>query len=175
VRHGVLRAGIAAVAVAAAMALAGCGGGDGGGEQATVSASGQPSSGVASTSAAHSSATTSAPAPTATATGTATGTAQPPGAAGGATQSVEGVWLAADGATKVQLVLGKGKAALTCTHLCGGGYTDKGTIAITLTCMDGDMERTTGHGVLAPDGNTLAVEWTNGPTDVFSRTGLPSD
>lgn len=173
-RHAVLRAGIAAVAAAAALALGGCGGG-GSDKQAVASTSGQPSSGAAPTSAADSSATTPTATPTAPAPGTATGTAQTAGAGGAATQTVEGVWLATDGATKVQLVLGKGKAALTSAHLCGGGYTGKGAIAITLTCMDGDMERTSGQAVLAPDGTTLTVRWAKGPTDVFSRTGLPSD
>lgn len=165
-RHGVLRAAVAVVAVAAALALGGCSGGGGGGKQA---------SGGASTPAADSSAATPASTPTASATGTATGSAPPPGSSGAGTQTVEGVWLAADDATKVQLVLGKGEAALTSTHLCGGGYTGKGPITITLTCMDGDTERTAGHGVLTPDGATLTVQWTDGPTDVFSRTGLPSD
>ncbi|WP_052397178.1 hypothetical protein [Streptomyces sp. NRRL F-5123] len=167
-----MRAGIAAAAVAAALALGGCGSG-GGKDDATATATGQPDSPSASPSASASvqPATSTAPAPTAS----PTNSAQTAGADGGATDTVEGVWLAAEGATKVQLVLGAGKAGLTSAHLCGGGYTGKEAIALTLTCMDGDTERTTGRGQLAADGKTLTVTWTNGPTDVFARTGLPSD
>jgi hypothetical protein len=97
-----------------------------------------------------------------------------PGASGDPTQGVEGVWIAAQGAAKVQLVLGKGEAGLTSTHLCGGTYTDRKDIVLTLTCMDGDKERISGQGVMAGDGKTLTVQWTGGVTDVFARTGLPS-
>ncbi|NUS11679.1 MAG: hypothetical protein HOY69_09810 [Streptomyces sp.] len=165
-----MRAGFAAVAVAVALALSGCGSG-GGTKKATASATGQPDSPSVSPSA--SDVTTASPAsPAQTASSTASAS---PAGTGDPTQTVEGVWLAAEGTTKVQLVLGQGKAGLTSTHLCGGTYTDRNGVAITLTCMDGDMERTRGHGVLAGDGKTLTVQWTNGPTDVFARTGLPSD
>jgi hypothetical protein len=153
------------VAVAAVLALSSCGSGDNDGKkQPTVSTSVSATGGQESPST-----TSAAPEPTATAT-----TPVDSAATGDATQTVEGVWLATQGTTKVQLVLGKGKAALTSTHLCGGGYTDQDGVAITLTCMDGDTERTTGRGVLAADGKTLTVQWTDGPTDVFARTGLPS-
>lgn len=154
------------MAVAAVLALSSCSGGDNDGKKqptasTTVSATGTQPSAPASTSAA------TQP------TDTPTTPVQSAGS-GDAAQTVEGVWLATQGTAKVQLVLGKGKAGLTSTHLCGGGYTGKDAIALTLTCMDGDTERTTGHGALAPDGKTLTVQWTGGPTDVFSRTGLPS-
>lgn len=156
------------VAVAAVLALSSCSSGDNDGKkQPTVSTS--ASAGATGGQATPSGTTSAAPQPTDTAT-------TPVESAGGgdATQTVEGVWLATQGTTKVQLVLGKGKAALTSTHLCGGGYSDQDGVAITLTCMDGDTERTTGRGVLAADGKTLTVQWTDGPTDVFARTGLPS-
>ncbi|MFI0937796.1 hypothetical protein [Streptomyces sp. NPDC021020] len=168
-----MRAGIAAAAVAAALALGGCGSSGGGKDDATATATGQPESPSVSPSA-HASAepaTTTAPAPTAS----PTDSAQTAGADGGATDTVEGVWLAAEGTAKVQLVLGAGKAGLTSAHLCGGTYTGKDAIALTLTCMDGDTERAAGQGQLAPDGTTLTVAWKDGPTDVFTRTGLPSD
>lgn len=153
------------MAVAAVLALSSCGSSDNDGkkqptESATASVTGQPVSPSASAS--------TALEPTASTTGPAES------AGNDATQTVEGVWLATQGTTKVQLVLGKGKAGLTSTHLCGGGYTGQDGIGITLTCMDGDTARTHGHGVLAPDGKTLTVQWTDGLTDVFSRTGLPS-
>lgn len=156
------------MAAVAALALGGCGS-SGGKDEATATASGEPDppSGSPSANASAEPATTTAPAPTASATDSA-GTA-------GATDTVEGVWLAAEGATKVQLVLGAGKAGLTSTHLCGGGYTGKDAITLTLTCMDGDTERTKGRGTLAADGTTLTVTWSGGPVDVFARTGLPSD
>ncbi|WP_069463779.1 hypothetical protein [Actinacidiphila rubida] len=83
--------------------------------------------------------------------------------------------MATQGGTKVQLVLGKGTAGLTSTSLCGGSYTGEDAIALTLTCMDGNKQRTSGHGTLAADGKTLTVQWTGGLTDSFTRTGLPSN
>lgn len=153
------------MAVAAVLALSSCGSSDNDGKkQPTASTTGNATGRQASPS------TSAAPQPTATTTmpveSAATGD--------DATQTVEGVWLATQDTTKVQLVLGQGKAALTSTHLCGGGYTGQNGIGLTLTCMDGDTERTSGHGVLASDGKTLTVQWKGGPTDVFSRTGLPS-
>jgi hypothetical protein len=154
-------AGIAAVAVAAVLTLTGCSG-DGGGRSAKQQPAGT-------------SPTVSAASPG----GTPTTTASAPTASGtpgdDSAQGVEGVWLTTQGGTKVQLVLGEGKAGLTSTHLCGGTYTDKNGLALTMTCMDGDKERTVGHGVLSGDGKTLSVQWTDGPTDTFSRTGLPSN
>jgi len=151
------------VAVAAVLALSSCGSSDNDGKKLPT----------ASTSA---SATGRPVSPSASSQPTATTTAPVESASTGddATKTVEGVWLATQGSTKVQLVLGKGKAALTSTHLCGGGYTDRDGIGLTLTCMDGDTERTSGHGVLAPDGKTLTVQWVGGTIDAFSRTGLPS-
>ncbi|MEU6850435.1 hypothetical protein ABZ901_10985 [Actinacidiphila alni] len=156
-------AGIATVAVVGALTLSGCsGGGDDEGKKAPpttgASASGGPSA-----------ASSTSTGPTASGSTTAS-----PGSTGAPTEGVEGVWLATEGAAKVQLVLGKGKAGLTSTHLCAGTYSDKDGVGLTLTCMDGDKERTSGHGVLAGDGKSLTVQWTGGPTDTFSRTGLPS-
>ncbi|MFI1094533.1 hypothetical protein [Streptomyces sp. NPDC020917] len=146
--------------VAATLALSGC-------------SSDSGSQGKKSPSASASSA--DQPAPSATTSGAAPATASASATTSGDAQSVEGVWLATDGGTKVQLVLGKGKAGLTSSSLCGGSYSGKNDIALTLTCMDGNKERTSGHGALNADGNTLTVQWTGGPTDTFSRTGLPSN
>ena len=152
---------------AAALMLSGC---SGGGDQAAK----QPTANVTAT--AKQPSTTAAA--TATSAGPSSGTASATATGGGettdSTQSVEGIWLAMEDGAKVQLVLGKGKAGLTSAHLCGGGYTEHSGVDIVLTCMDGDKERTSGHGLLAPDGKTLTVQWTGGPTDTFTRTGLPS-
>jgi hypothetical protein len=147
------------VAVVAALALGGCSSGGGSETKQTPSADGQSAT-VAGTAGA---VATSGPTPS----GSGTGSSDP-------TQTVDGVWLTTQGGTKVQLVLGKGKAGLTSTSLCGGGYTDRDGIGLYLTCMDGNKERTSGHGVLAADGKTLTVTWSGGLTDTFSRTGLPS-
>jgi hypothetical protein len=159
------------VAVVAALGLSGCSG-------SAQHAAQEP---TASRTVTLPPAPTTAPAPTGSSTPTATGSESPGttdsgGASTDSTQSVEGVWLATEDGTKVQLVLGKGKAGLTSTHLCGGSYTDHNgmSLDVTLTCMDGDRERTSGHGVMAADGKTLTVQWTDGPTDAFTRTGLPS-
>lgn len=151
------------MAVAAAMlALSGCSSDSGSNDRQTPSAS-APSSDQPTPSA-----TTSGAAP-ATASGT-------PSASGTDAHSVEGVWLATAGGAKVQLVLGAGHhAGLTSSSLCGGTYTGTTGISLALTCMDGNKDRTSGHGTLAADGSTLTVRWTGGPTDTFQRTGLPSN
>jgi hypothetical protein len=168
--------------VAAALMLAGCGsGGKGGGAAQGPSSSptvtlppapSTPSAGAGN--GADTGAPTGTPNGTPTGTGSATG-ADDGGASTDSTQTVEGVWLATVDGVKVQLVLAKGKAGLTSTHLCGGSYTDHDGVNLAMTCMDGDKERTSGHGAMAPDGKTLIVQWTDGVTDTFARTGLPSD
>ncbi|WP_405582731.1 hypothetical protein [Streptomyces sp. NBC_01190] len=164
------------MAVAAVLTLSGCGG-DNNGDRAQqptaiASDSARPTGTAQPSGSARGASPSPSPSPTTTTpspTGSDTPSAVP-------TTGVEGVWLATSGGTKVQLVLGSdGKAGLTSTHLCGGAFTDKNGIGLTMTCMDGDKERTSGHGVLATDGKTLTVKWTNGPTDTFSRTGLPSN
>lgn len=156
-------AGAAAAVAVAALALSGC-----------SSDSGKPAAKQSTASA-----TTASPSTTAVAGGTsvptASGSADSGGTATQSTRTVEGIWLATQNGGKVQLVLGKGKAGLTSTHLCGGAYTGKNPIVIVLTCMDGDKERTSGHGSMAADGKTLTVQWSGGTTDTFSRTGLPSN
>lgn len=152
---------IAVAAAAAALALSGCSSDSGSQGKKAPSAS-------ASSSA-------DQPATGATTSGAAPATAPSPTTGGGDADSVDGVWLATQGGTKVQLVLGKGKAGLTSTSLCGGSYSGKSTIALNLTCVDGNKERTSGQGTLASDGTTLTVKWSGGLTDTFSRTGLPSN
>jgi len=148
------------------MTLGGCSGGSGDDATKQPTAQATATSGVTSSTAATASAGTT--------DGTQTATSATGGESTDSTRSVEGIWLAMEDGNKVQLVLGKGKAGLTSTHLCGGGYTEHDGVSIVLTCMDGDKERTSGHGVLGADGKTLIVKWSNGPTDTFSRTGLPS-
>jgi hypothetical protein len=151
-------AGFAAAAAAGALTLSGCSShsDDQGKKEPTQSATA-------------SGAGPSAPPST---TGAASASASP--TAAGANQGLGGVWLAMEGTTKVQLVLGKGKAALTSASLCGGTYTEHNGIGLILTCMDGNNDRTAGHGDLSRDGKTLTVTWSGGITDTFTRTGLPS-
>lgn len=161
----------AAAVVAAALLLTGCGGSGRG-----TDARKEPSASRTATlppAPSVSAASTVTPSATGSATDTAEG-GDTGGASTDSTQTVEGVWLATVDGVKVQLVLGKGKAALTSDHLCGGSFTDRDGVHLTMTCMDGDKERTSGHGVMAADGKTLTVQWTDGPTDTFTRTGLPS-
>lgn len=149
----------ASAAVAAVLALSGCSSGNGDAVQPTADASATPSGTAGSTASA-----------VASGTDAATSTAS-----GDSPQGIEGVWLATEDGTKVQLVLGKGTAGLTSTSLCGGSYTGQDSVDLKLTCVDGNKDRTTGSGVLSADGKTLTVQWTSGPTDVFARTGLPSN
>ncbi|WP_328913990.1 MULTISPECIES: hypothetical protein [unclassified Streptomyces] len=161
-------AGIAAAAVAAVLALSGCGSGADDTRKPTAA----PTTTAGKTGAA---ATTTSDAPVATAS-TPDATDVPTDApTGDPTRGVEGVWLSTRGSAKVQLVLGKGQAGLTSSHLCGGTYTDKDGLGLTLTCMDGNKDRTSGRGVLAADGKTLTVRWKDGLTDTFFRTSLPSN
>jgi hypothetical protein len=165
-------AGLAAVAVAAVLTLSGCSG------DSDDNGTEQPSAGTSASAAGGQHSATASPSgtPTDSASASASGSATPSSTASGdETKSAAGVWLSTQGGAKVQLVLGEGKAGLTSTHLCGGTYTGQDTINLTMTCMDGDRERTTGQGELAADGKTLVVEWKDGPTDTFSRTGLPSN
>lgn len=158
------------MAVAAALTLSGCSGGssgDDGTKQQTASAtvSGQPGAPAG----------TASPSATAATPATASATTSAPAGTGDPTQRADGIWQAVQGGGKVQLVLGKGAAGLTSTHLCAGTYTDQDGIGLTLTCADGDKERTAGRGVLAADGKTLTVRWAGGPTDTFTRSGLPGN
>ncbi|MEE4545446.1 hypothetical protein V2S66_26190 [Streptomyces sp. V4-01] len=163
--------GIAAVAVVAGLALGACSSGSGGDAEKTPTPGATGSGQASATDSGGTPATTSAsPTVTATVTAGATATSTTPGD----DHSVEGVWLATQDGTKVQLVLGKGKAGLTSTSLCGGSYTEHNGLGLDLTCMDGNKDRTSGHGELAADGKTLTVSWTGGLTDTFARTGLPS-
>jgi hypothetical protein len=145
------------VAAAGALTLSGCSShsGDQGKKQPTHSAT--------------------APTQKSSATPSTTGAAAAsPSATGPADHGVGGVWLAMQGSAKVQLVLGKGKAALTSTSLCSGTYTEHSGLALILTCMDGNKDRTAGLGAMSGDGKTLTVRWAGGITDTFTRTGLPS-
>lgn len=156
-------AGAAAAVAVAVLALGGCSGGSG-----KASAGPTPRASTATpSSAAATAGGTSVPTPS--------GSADSGGTSTDSTRTVEGIWLATQDGNKVQLVLGKGKAGLTSTHLCGGAYTGKSSIAIVLTCMDGDKGRTSGRGSMTADGKTLTVRWSGGITDTFSRTGLPSN
>jgi hypothetical protein len=159
------------LAVAAGLALSGCGSGGGHSDADKTPTASVTGSGPATTPPTPSGST----AATATDGPTGTPTDSPSDGSAAGDHSVQGVWLATAGGTKVQLVLGQGKAGLTSTSLCGGTYTEHGGLGLNLTCMDGSKERTTGHGTLAADGRTLTVQWTDGPTDTFSRTGLPSN
>lgn len=153
-------AGFAALAAVGALTLSGCSGdGDDQGKK-------EPTRSAA--------ASADQPGATSSPTGTATGSASPTGG-GGATQGVGGVWLAVQGGTKVQLVLGKGKAGLTSTSLCAGTYTEHNGIDLVLTCVGGGKDRTAGHGDLSGDGSTLTVKWSGGISDTFTRTGLPGN
>ena len=169
-RHKFMGAGTVVLAVAVALAVSGCGGHSdhNGKKQPTASVTGVPTAAPAQTGTA---AATGTDAATATSTATGTGSASPDES----TQGVGGVWLATQGSAKVQLVLGNGEAGLTSTSLCGGSYSEKGGISLKLTCMDGNKDRINGRGVLAADGRTLTVQWAGGPTDTFTRTGLPSN
>ncbi|MET9643626.1 hypothetical protein ACFZB6_15050 [Streptomyces syringium] len=115
--------------------------------------------------------------PSASASKGASGNSAP--AKDGASGSLDGVYAAApsaDGA--VGLSLSHGRAALyadggkrVCTGAVGEGA---GPVTLTLTCGDGNTDRTRGT-VERPGGRTVVVSWESGRKDTFTRTGAAAE
>ncbi|MFF5126940.1 hypothetical protein ACFY41_08335 [Streptomyces syringium] len=107
----------------------------------------------------------------------ASGSSTPAG--NGASGSLDGVYAAApsaDGALGLSLT--HGRAALyadggkrVCTGTVGEGA---GPVTLTLTCGDGNTDRTRGT-VERPGGRTVVVSWESGKKDTFTRTGAAAE
>ncbi|WP_338932971.1 hypothetical protein WEB32_32525 [Streptomyces netropsis] len=136
-----------------AVLLTGCGGGGGGGDAQTGDK------------------------PSASASAGTSGNGTP--AKEGASGSIDGVYAAApsaDGA--VGLSISHGRAALyagggkrVCTGTVGEGT---GPVTLTLTCGDGNTDRTRGK-VERSSGKTVVVSWESGKKDTFTRTGAAAE
>ncbi|MFC9649516.1 hypothetical protein [Streptomyces sp. NPDC056937] len=156
----------AGLVVTLALALTGCGGDGGdspkdGGGAAAPSATGGESSGATADSG------SGADADTDTDTDTA---------------SVEGTWAGLSDGKTVALSVKSGKVALVADrHVCQGAVEDMGEPMFSLTCVDGNTDRTMGT-IESNDGKTLVISWGKGVKDTLAKAGddklpegMPSD
>ncbi|MEV3856859.1 hypothetical protein AB0J38_21320 [Streptomyces sp. NPDC050095] len=154
-----IRAIAGAAAVVAALAVSGCSSDDGGKDKASDSGS---------------SGSSQAP------DGSASSGSGDSGSAG-SVKDTEGIWSATTSGQPVVLVIGGKQASLSSAgHLCTGTLADTGKPMLTLTCADGNNDRTMG-AVESNDGTTMKVSWDAGTTDTFTKskdgnlpTGLPT-
>ncbi|QNE76623.1 hypothetical protein F0344_20110 [Streptomyces finlayi] len=147
---------VVAASLVAALALTACGSdGDGGGGRKGGSSKGAGSdSGSGSGSGSGSS-------------GSASGSAGNPGA--GAAK-LEGTWAGLTDGKAVALSVASGQAALVAEqHVCQGKVTGRGEVTLTLTCVDGNTDRTSGS-VESNDGRTIVVSWNAGAKDTLTKT-----
>ncbi|MCP3821658.1 hypothetical protein NLX86_27260 [Streptomyces sp. A3M-1-3] len=110
------------------------------------------------------------------------GTAQPSAPSGGGETKpggVDGSWVSTTGGKTVVMAIDGKQVALAGEHVCTGTVAEQ-TLTLTLKCLDGNTDRTSGT-LEAGDGETLAVSWSAGLKETFTRTGdqpgagLPSD
>ncbi|MGW2084713.1 hypothetical protein [Streptomyces sp. NPDC001880] len=91
--------------------------------------------------------------------------------------ALEGGWAGKTDGKAVVLSVSSGKAALlTEQHACTGTAQGTGKVTLTLKCVDGGEDRTTGS-VESNDGKTVVVSWDSGVKDTLAKTdpgALPS-
>ncbi|MGW1844386.1 hypothetical protein [Streptomyces sp. NPDC001966] len=91
--------------------------------------------------------------------------------------ALEGGWAGKTDGKAVVLSVSSGKAALvTEQHACTGTVQDAGKVTLTLKCVDGGDDRTSGS-VDSNDGKTVVVSWDSGVKDTLAKTdpgALPS-
>ncbi|MFD7091790.1 hypothetical protein ACFV94_28885 [Streptomyces sp. NPDC059896] len=158
----------AGLVVTLALALTGCGGDGGdsakdGGGAAAPSATGGESSGATADSGSGADSGSDADTDTDTA-------------------SVEGTWAGLSDGKTVALSVKSGKVALVADrHVCQGAVEDMGEPMFSLTCVDGNTDRTMGT-IESNDGKTLVISWGKGVKDTLAKAGddklpegLPSD
>ncbi|MFI6644441.1 hypothetical protein [Streptomyces sp. NPDC050504] len=147
--HKLVRNGVTAAGLAALLALTGCGSddkGDSGKGKEEKSTSGG--------------------------TGAATGgdDKKDDGAAKGGDESVEGSWMSVGGAKPVVLSVKGEQAVLVADgHVCSGTAKSKGKVTLSLTCADGNTDRTMGS-VESNDGTSITVSWDAGKSDTLTKT-----
>ncbi|MFE7469277.1 hypothetical protein ACFU6R_34955 [Streptomyces sp. NPDC057499] len=157
--HRIARTGtVLAAGLLASLALTGCGGDSGkndapGGDgSAGTEQSGAPSGG---------------------------GSGETGGSGGSGTDAtaLEGGWAGRTDGKAVVLSVSAGKVALvTEQRACTGTVQGSGKVTLTLKCVDGGDDRTSGS-VESNDGKTLVVSWDSGVRDTLAKTAagaLPS-
>ncbi|MFF2012000.1 hypothetical protein ACFVWY_23355 [Streptomyces sp. NPDC058195] len=99
------------------------------------------------------------------------------GGSGADAAALEGGWAGRTDGKAVVLSVSSGKAALvTEQRACTGTAQGSGRVTLTLKCVDGGDDRTTGS-VESNDGKTLVVSWDSGVRDTLAKTAagaLPS-
>ncbi|MCK7623655.1 hypothetical protein MUU72_11195 [Streptomyces sp. RS10V-4] len=88
--------------------------------------------------------------------------------------AVEGAWKGGSATDPLVLVVAKGTVAFSNGHkaACMGTVQKMaGTSMAVLKCTDGDTTRTMGTLKPGADGKTLTVDWKNGPTEKYTRSG----
>ncbi|MFF0445755.1 hypothetical protein ACFYT4_04920 [Streptomyces sp. NPDC004609] len=151
VRTSVAAAGIT---TAIALVLTGCGSdGDGGGDSSKEK-----------------SAVPGGPATSATDSAT-----KEPASGGG---DITGAWSGMSEGKPVSLGITDKKAVLVAEgHTCSGEVADHGKQMLSLTCVDGNKDRTMGT-IESSDSKTLVISWDSGKKDTLSKVGagqLPTD
>jgi hypothetical protein len=149
--HKLAGTGVAVAGLTAALLLTGCGGSGGGSSGTDKAASGDKSDSAAAT-------------PAATSGGSATPGA-PDADLAQAAKRLEGAWAGLTDGKSVTLLVKEGKAALVADqHVCSGSLQDMGQPMLSLTCADGNTERTMGT-IRSNDGKTLLLSWGAGKKD----------
>jgi hypothetical protein len=99
------------------------------------------------------------------------------GGSGTDAAALEGGWAGRTNGKAVVLSVSAGKAVLvTEQHACTGTVQGSGKVTLTLKCVDGGDDRSTG-AVESNDGKTVVVSWDSGVTDTLAKTdpgALPS-
>ncbi|TXS37237.1 hypothetical protein [Streptomyces sp. OR43] len=95
------------------------------------------------------------------------------GATGGL-KALEGAWAGQTGGKAVVLSVASGKAVVVAdSHVCSGTAKDTGKPMLSLTCADGNTDRTTG-AIESNDGKTVVVSWDGGTKDTLAKTDADS-
>ncbi|WP_066946566.1 hypothetical protein [Streptomyces lushanensis] len=144
----------AGLVTALALALTGCGGGSGDGVD-----SGKDKGGA------------DAPSASADGSGSDAGASADTGSGGAGASAVEGSWAGLTDGKAVALSVKGGKVALVAdSHVCQGSVEDMGEPMLSLTCADGNTDRTMGS-IESNDGKTLVIAWDKGKKDKLAKTG----
>ncbi|MFF3394640.1 hypothetical protein ACFYW1_27335 [Streptomyces sp. NPDC002669] len=99
------------------------------------------------------------------------------GASAGDASTLEGGWAGKTNGKAIVLSVSAGKAALvTEERACTGTVQDTTEVVITLKCVNGGTDRTSGS-VESNDGKTVVISWDSGVKDTLAKTepgALPS-
>ncbi|MFF8314109.1 hypothetical protein ACF05W_20310 [Streptomyces lydicus] len=88
--------------------------------------------------------------------------------------AMEGAWKGGSSSSPLILVITKGTVAFSNGHksaCLGKVQSMAGMTMAALKCTDGDTTRTMGTLKPGSDGKTLTVDWKNGPTEKYTKSG----